>query len=261
MQDPAITVKSISQLPDAAVSPLAPPPKPKAVGAEDAYKQWWLDKTPENLNLTIKALEPTISFKMASMGAADNPQMKHQAKLFAADAVKKYDPMSGASLHTWTQSQLQSMHRFKREHQGPVRVPDRAAIDAWVMEKATREHLDQTGMEPDVGQLADLTNLSVKRIAAVRKATRPVAAASQMYDDGQESVDYMGEALEYIYQDADPIDRRIIEMTTGYGGTPVMAKNQAAAILGISPSQVTRRSERIGSRIHDMERDIQTTYQ
>ena len=239
-----------------------PKPAPaKPLRAEDAYKEWWLDKTPTKLNSVVRALDNTVSYKMSSMGIADNPQMKHQARLFAADAIKKYDPSSGASLHTWAQSHLQSMHRFKRENQGPVKVPDRAALDAWTIEKANRELTDELGYEPDVKQLADKSNISVKRIAAVRKATRPVAAASQMYDEGGATMsDYMGEALEYVYDDADQLDRKIIEMTTGYGGTTMMQKNQIAAKLGISPSQVTRRSERIGQKLQEMDQDITSTY-
>lgn len=235
--------------------------RPKALNAEDAYKRWWLDRTPENLHGAVKALEPTISYKLVSMGVGDNPQMKHQARLYAAEAIKKFDPLSGASLHTWTQSQLQNMHRFKRENQGPVKIPDRAAIDAWTLEKATREHIDENGQDPDVKQLADRTGMSVKRIAAVRRTTRPVAASSQMYDEGgAEQVDYLGESLEYVYGDADYLDRKIIEMTTGYGGTPIMQKNVIAAKLGISPSQVTRRADRIGSLVQDMESKINSAY-
>ncbi len=237
-------------------------PKPvKPLSAEAAYKEWWLDKSPTKLNSVVRALDNTVSYKMSSMGIADNPQMKHQARLFVADAVKKYDPTSGASLHTWAQSHLQSMHRFKRENQGPVKVPDRAALDAWSIEKANRELTDELGYEPDVKQLADKSNISVKRIAAVRKATRPVAAAAQMYDEGGATMsDYMGEALEYVYGDADQLDRKIIEMTTGYGGTTMMQKNQIALKLGISPSQVTRRSERIGQKLQEMDQDITSTY-
>lgn len=237
------------------------PAQPKPLNAESAYKEWWLDQTPTKLNSVVRALDNTVSYKMSSMGIADNPQMKHQARLFVADAVKKYDPNSGASLHTWAQSHLQSMHRFKRENQGPVKVPDRAALDAWAIEKANRELTDELGYEPDVKQLADKSRMSVKRIAAVRKATRPVAAASQMYDEGGSTMsDYMGEALEYVYDDADQIDKKIIEMTTGYGGVTMLQKNQIAAKLGISPSQVTRRTERIGMKLQEMDQDITSTY-
>jgi len=227
---------------------------------ESLYDMWAVEPTPDNLSRVVKSMDNTIGYKLSTIGAADNPQMKHQARLYAADAVKKYDPASGASLRTWTQSQLQSLQRFRRENQGPVKVPDRAAIDAWAIERASRELEDEIGFEPDVKQLADRSGLSVKRIANVRKITRPIAADSQMYDDGTELPDFMGEALEYIYDGSDPVDRKIIEMTTGYGGSQIMQKNHIAAKLGISPSQVTRRSERIGSKISEMDQDLEGAY-
>ncbi len=246
------------QLPEP--QPIVESDAPATHPVELAYKRWWVDQTPENLNTVVKELAPVVSYKMVSMGVADNPSMKHQAKLYAADAVRKFDPMSGANLQTWTRSQLQSMHRFKRENQGPIKIPDRAALDAWTLEKSSRDYIDKHGVEPDTKELADHSGISVKRIAAVRKATRPIAADSQMYDDGQTPVDFLGEALDYVYDDADRIDRMIIEHTTGYGGRQALPKNEVARILGISPAQVTRRAQRISDAVQQMEAGLHQTH-
>lgn len=235
-------------------------PIPKAVDAtpESLYETWRSDPTPDNLGLVVNSLGSTIDYKLSSMGIGNNPQMRHQARLYAAEAVRKFEPASGASLRTWTQSQLQSIHRYRRENQGPVKIPDRAAIDAWAIEKASRELEDELGFEPDVKQLADRSGLSVKRIATVRQITRPVAAAAQMFEEGgsQNAPDFLGEALDYIYDSSDPVDRKIIEHTTGYGGAQAMSKAEIALKLGISPSQVTRRSDKIGLKVQEMEQQI-----
>lgn len=224
------------------------------------YEQWQADPTPDNLGRVVKSLDTAIGYKLTSMGVGNNPQMRNQARLYAAEAVKKYNPSSGASLPTWTQSQLQSLQRYKRESQGPVKIPDRAAIDGWRIEKVRRELEDELGVEPDVKQIADRSGLSVKRIATVNKITRPVAASEQMYTEGEELPDFMGEALEYIYDESDRTDRKIIEMLTGYGGTRIRSKKEIAEKLGISASQVTRRSERIGVKLQDMEQMINKTH-
>jgi len=228
---------------------------------ESLYEAWRLDPTPESLGRVVRSMDDTINYKLVSMGVGDNPQMRSQARLFAADAVQKFDPASGTKLRTWTQSQLQSMQRYRRENQGPVKVPDRAAIDAWAIERAHRELFDELdGVEPDVKQLADRSGLSPKRIAAVRKITRPVAAGSQMYDEGHSLPDFMGEALEYVYSESDLVDRKIIEHTTGYGGAEQLSKKDTALKLGISPAQVTRRSERIGRKLQEMDQQIESTF-
>jgi len=181
------------------------------------------------------------------MGVGDNPQMRHQARLFAADAVKKFKPDSGASLSTWTQNQLQSMQRFKRENQGPVKVSDRSSLDAWTIEKGRRDLEDELGRDPDVK----------KRIATVRKATRPVAATEQMHTEGIEMSDFLGEALEYVYDESDYVDKKIIEMTTGYGGSPMMQQNAIASKLGMSASQISRRAERLGMKVQELNSDME----
>lgn len=236
------------------------PLRPAASSTEAHYETWRVDPTPDNLGKVVRSMDNVIGYKLASMGKADNPQMKHQARLFAAEAVHKFDPASGASLKTWTQSQLQSMNRFNRENQGPVKIPDRAAIDAWHIERSRREIEDETGVDPDVRQLADRSGLSVKRIAAVAKITRPVAATEQMFEIDGSLPDFLGEALEYVYDGADHTDRKIIEMTTGYGGTPILSKKDIAERLGVSASQVTRRSERIGKQLQDMDLQMEETY-
>ena len=232
--------------------PITPP--------KTAYDTWVETQQPSDLLKVVDELRPTIDFRLSALGVADNPQMRHQARLLAAEAVRKYKPDQGTALHSWVQGHLQGMNRFKRENQGPVRIPDRAALDAWTISKASQELEDELGHEPDVKTLADRTKLSVKRIADVRKTTRPVAASAQMYEEGIQLSDYLGEALEYVYDEADHVDRKLIEMTTGYGGAPVVSKSEAAARLRISPAQVTRRTERIGRKIQALEQDLEATF-
>lgn len=223
---------------------------------EDAYSAWKADPSPNNLNAAVKALDGTINYALYSVGDTDNPQLKHQAKLFAADAVKTYDPSKGAALPSWVAGQLQSLRRFKRENTGPVKVPERAQLDAWHLEKTRRDYLDQHGVDPDVKQLADASKMSVKRITDVRRSTRPVVAQEAIGDIEQSMVDYTDEALEYVFDESDATDRQIIQMLTGYGGTDMLPKHLVAQKLGVSPSQITRRSDRIAQKLQQMEADL-----
>lgn len=223
---------------------------------DEAYNLWKSDPTPQNLHATVRALDGTINYALYATGDTENPQLRHQARLFAADAVRTYDPTKGTQLPSWVAGQLQSLKRFKRENSGPVKVPERAQMDAWHLEQVRRDYLDKHGVDPDVKQLADASNLSVKRIADVRRTTRPVVASEAIGDVEQSAVDYTDEALEYVYDGSDATDRKIIEMLTGYGGTEMLPKHVIAAKLGVSPSQITRRSERIALKLQEMEQDL-----
>lgn len=226
-----------------------------------AYDTWTADPTPDNLYGVVRELNPAIQSKLAALGVSDDPRMRAQAKLFAAEAVKTYDPRSGASLPTWVQNNLQSMQRFKRMHSGPTTVPDRVALDAWAIEKATRAHLDETGEEPDVVQLADRVKMPISRIEKVRRSTRSVGSDAQAFETAQgEDYAHQDDALRYIHEESDGVDRKLIEMTTGYGGGPKLAKNEIAQRLKLSPAMVTRRTAVIAEKLAKLESELENTF-
>lgn len=240
-------------------APVTAPPKP--FGIASAYTQWQNKQTPESLADVVEAMRPMIDYRVSAHGGADNPKMRHQAKLIAADSIRRFNPAAGANLQSWVQTNLQGLNRYRRESQGPVKVPERASLDAWSLELASRRFQDDHDREPDVRELADASGLSVKRIADVRKATRPIGSEAQsMASPEAHQADFLGEAMEYLYGELDYVDRRIIDMTTGYGGTEMLPKNVIAQRLGISPSQVTRRSDAIAKRLQAMEDDLQSAY-
>lgn len=230
-------------------------------GAHDrlgaAFTQWQNTKKPEDLAQVVGLLKPVVDYKLGSLGVADNPRMRHTATLMAAEAIQRYDPGSGHKLTTWTQAHLRGMGRVKREQQGAVKVPDRAALDAWHLDKTTREFVDKHGREPDTLELADASKLSLARIEKVRKATRPVAATSQLYAEQASKPSYTDEALDYLYHDSDHIDRRILEMTVGYKGAQIRSKNEIAQMLGLSPATITRSTARMASKLQELESDLE----
>ena len=79
------------------------------------------------------------------------------------------------------------------------------------------------------------------------------------FADGQQekdSPDYLDEATNYVYHDSDHVDRKLLELKTGYGRKsenfiPMKAKDIAAK-LNISPSQVSRRSLRLSKKINEI---------
>ena len=208
----------------------------------------------------VDALHPLIASQAAAYGGSDSPHIRHQAKLMAADAVRTYDPTSGTKLTTWVQSNLRGLTRYRREMGSPVRIPERAQLDAWSIEKARRKYVDTHGDEPDSRQLADAASMPVKRIAEVMNMTRPMSSDSSTFGGSQTVPDNMDEALGYVYGNSDKTDRLIIEHLTGYGGKPLLQKQEIAAKLGVSPAMVTRRSDLIGQATQDFDRELSRTY-
>ena len=197
----------------------------KPSSLDSAYAEYLKDPTPDRLSDVVDHLSPVINYSVSSINEGSNALIKNKAKIFAAEAVKKFNPNAGAALPTWVSGQLMQLKRFKREVNQPVKVPERVQLDAYTLSRAEKEFYDKHNREPDVEELSDYAKI---------------------------------EALDYAYKDADKVDRKIIEMKTGYGGRyEPMPPNKIAAMLGLTPSQLTRRSIKLSLRIQEIEKNLQ----
>lgn len=219
------------------------------------YDMWQADPTPENLNTVVDGLQPTIDYTLRSLSAGNDRLMRTKARNFAAKAVQSYDPTQGAQLHTWTSNQLMPLRRFRREVNQPIKVPERTQLDAYSLMRAETDFIEKNNREPDLEELADFSKIPVKRIEKIRRQFRRMPSQEALGDSiVQTESDHISEALDYIYRDADKIDRQIIEMKTGYGGKyEPMEPKDIALQLGLTPSQLSRRSAHLTMQIQETE--------
>ncbi len=249
------TDKSVINTPNA--------PASRHYAYQEAYDAWRADPTPDNMNAVVGKLQPVISSALVGIGGLDNPLLREQARIYAAEAVQKYDPdnANGAGLHTWTSRQLMQLRRVKRQSSQPLKIGDRAMLDAWHLHKVEQDFLDRNDREPDLNELADLTAIPVKRISELRARMRPSVSETSAVAAGQagtETPDFAPEALDYVYQEADYTDRKILEMRLGYGGKhQPMSGKEVAARLKIHPAQVSRRAAKLAWRLKNTEADLE----
>lgn len=226
---------------------------------ERLWEKWKATPTPDTLNRVVGSLEPTIHHALISTGSADDPVLRAHARVFAAQGIQKYDPSSGASLATWTSNQLQQLRRLKRQSQAVTQVSETAQLDGLHLARLEREFNDEHGRDPDVWELADISRLPVKRIEKVRRTLRRTPSEEALAGLSQESgPDFDGEAIGYVFRDSDHIDRKIIEMKTGYGGKHEPMTPKAIAIaLKLKPYDLSRRSTRIALRLREIQQALQ----
>jgi len=219
------------------------------------YDEWLEDPTPDRLNSVVDTLQPSIDHSLRSINSSDDRLMRTRARTLAAKAVTTYDPNAGAQLTTWTSNQLMPLRRIRREVQQPIRVPERTQLDAYTLMKSEFEFIEKHNREPDIEELADFSKIPRKRIEKIRKQYRRMPAQEALGDSiVQTETDYTSEALDYIYNDSDQIDRKIIEMKTGYGGKyDPMEPKDIALKLGLTPSQLSRRSAKLTLQIQEVE--------
>lgn len=226
----------------------------------EVYSAYVADPTPENLNTVVNQLKPTIDYQLASLGSNTDPVMKNKALTYTAQAVKSYNPEFSA-LPTYVSSQLRRLSRDRRAVLSPTKVPERLQLEAYQLFKKEQEFIDNNGREPDEGELAEESGVSLKKLKTIRQAMMPLATDETFGEQSENAKpDFLGEATDMVYSEADHVDRKILEYKVGYGKK--IPKNlkatEIAAKLKISPSQISRRSMRLSKKINELKEALES---
>lgn len=225
---------------------------------ETEFQNWQANPTPENMGLLLEAAEPVIQSSLKSY-AGGNDALHGTARRIAADAFPKYDPQKGTKLRTYLMTQLQPLTRHAKAYSQVTHVPERVSTDLFSLNQANQKYFDQYGREPADSELADVTGLSMRRIARVRQFSRGDLAESSLTenDDGEQSVMYPGVHkanpeqiwMEYVHHDLAPVDQKILEWKTGYNGKAILSNNEIARRLRLSPGAISQRASRIANKL------------
>jgi len=78
------------------------------------------------------------------------------------------------------------------------------------------------------------------------------AGGFYMYVRPDETDPRLQQALEFVYFDADPVDKKILEYTFGVGGTPIKKFNEIAKELELSDSSLKRRKRKLAKEIKEL---------
>lgn len=255
VDEPLLSISDVVGL--SAPEPLDTIEEDKDIASLSPYEKWQLFKDGDSLYEVTKSLRPTIDSVVASLGGTGNPQIAAKARVIAAKAIQSYDPDAGATLPTWVSQQLRQLTRDIRKSNSLVHVPDGVQLDAYALYRAEREFEDEHGREPTVEELSDISHIPVKRIKDVRTKMRPVIAdAGTESEDGSATLsmadsDYTQDALDYVYAESDRNDKKLLEYTVGYGGSPVLDAKKIMDKLKLTPVQLSRRKARLSMRINE----------
>jgi DNA-directed RNA polymerase sigma subunit (sigma70/sigma32) len=229
------------------------------VDLQTSFDQYTAEPTPDNLHGVVQNLRPTIDYALSNLpDGRENPVLRARAHVLAAKAITRYDPKAGAALPTWVSNQLLPLRRMSRQSRSVTKVPERIQLDAFTLKRAEHEFVDKFDREPDVNELADFSRIPQKRIETIRRTLKKTPSEAALGDAGQvNETDFSGEAIDYVHQDSDHTDRRILEHKTGYGGADILPTQEVGRVLGLTPTQLSRRSTRLTYKIQQVERMLQ----
>lgn len=217
----------------------------------------WISK-PEDSKKTndfLKAIEPTVKSALHSYAPGQEDSLKMRANLMALDVARRYKPDKGTHINSFLMNGLKSLRREAQRKNQPVYIPENVALEQHKLMKASGELMAEKGRPATVAELADRTSMSVKRIAKVRQYKNPVSSSTLMSEEGDSLFNRQKDPqtvwADYIYHDLDPIDKKIYEWSTGYGGSSKLSKGEIAKHLRISAPAVSQRVAKIIKRLEE----------
>lgn len=224
----------------------------KRPALEQSYEHWAQNRTQDNLRRVVSAAEPVINTAVTSFAGGD-PALRARAKALAVKAIKSYDPARGTQLKTHLMIRLQPLQRYYLKRVTPIATPERVQLDHFRLRQAEEAFKQTKGREASDDELTELTGLTPRRIAHVRKLSRGVLAEAQLDSrdgtgtnlPGTQQVTPEDIWIEYVHHDLDPIDKKILEWKTGLYGKERLGTSAIARRLNITPSAVSQRASKI----------------
>lgn len=224
----------------------------------DAFNTWKTTPNPQTSSAFLSAVRPIIDTAVRPLG--DSPALRGQAKQLVLQHAGTYDPTK-ASLRTHLMTNLQRLQRISGQQSTPIRIPERAMLQAKSLRDATLNLVDELGREPSDSELANATGLSVRRIAQVRQ--QPYAMSEGMASHDPEGNPTTGPGVkhetpaeiwhDFIYSDLSPKDQLIFDYATGRNGRPQLPPGQIARALKVTPSFVSQRLAHVQTRMNELQ--------
>ena len=169
----------------------------------------------------LKTIEPTVVKAINAYASGDRSYLT-QARIFAIEAGKTYDPDRGASLETHVYGQLRRLQRLSAQRGNLTRLSENVAQERSVVQRAIRELTADLGEDPTTEQIADKVGMSRRRVDALMNYKPVIPDSVAVSPEGDSLAAYDEEKTlrlydNVIYDELDDVDKRIYEWSTGYG--------------------------------------------
>ena len=119
---------------------------------------------------------------------------------------------------------------------------------------------DSKGRPPTVEELSDSMNVAIGEIERLQLEQRKDLSMAELQDSDDaggfyfyarnEDVDpILKQAIQFVYFDADPVDKKIMEHTFGLSGMPRMTSKNLRSKLGLKAGDMKKRQNKIAKDI------------
>jgi len=229
------------------------------------FNDYKLGSSPAKKKL-LSSLKPLIYKQVHRFKGSGLPMtsLKLEGHRLAGQAIENYDP-SKAQLNTHVTNYLKKMSRFVTNYQNVGHIPEPRALMIGKYQTAFENLSAEKGREPTKDELADNLQINSVEIDRLQTELRKDLAIRVEEDDGDGGIggfyqfaDTSGgdpklkQALEFVYYDADIIDKKILEHTFGLNGKHILATKDLETSLRVTTFELKKRRSKLAKEIRGL---------
>lgn len=246
----------IDELPELNLETLPVVPTTKQKDA-DLYDKWVKSKSKQDLANLLKVLNPLIQKEVnRASGSLPKAVLEAEAKKWAIEAIKKFNPNSGTVLSTYVTHYLQKVRRLNYEHQNMSRIPESRHLEYGTFKNSLETLRDQLAREPTDTELASHLNW---KPFAVKKFK------GMLYEDHFESgsdkpseaskFDFEKTKFDYIQGHLDDQEKIIMKSLTA-SDKKRKSSAELAAELGVNQNRLSYLKTKMKKKIRTIQNEL-----
>ena len=209
----------------------------------------------------ISSLTPLINSQASKFANSGLPPIaiKLEGQKLTSQAIDTYDP-NRAQLNTHVTNYLQKLSRFVTSYQNVGHIPEPRALMIGKYQTIYANLEADKGREPTLAELADAMHVNINEVERLQTELRKDLSTSIIAEDEDSSGFYqyvspmsydpkVKEAVEFVYFDSDPIDKKILEYTLGLYGNPKKTGKEIGMLLNIGENDLKLRRAKLAQDI------------
>lgn len=216
-----------------------------------AWQQWNKSRNDADLMMVMDRINPVIMGEVNRWsGAVAPPTLTLEAKNLALGAIKTFDPNRGAALNTHVTNKLKKLSRLVYSNQNLARIPEHKTLQQRTFAMAEERLRDRLGRDPTADELREELGWTRNYLADFQRSAR-----KEFVDTGEVANVFDTDSgdtglVDFAYQDLSPLQKKIFEYRTGYGGKPVLSNPEIRKKLGLRQSQLSYQHRKMVDRLH-----------
>lgn len=208
----------------------------------------------------VKHLDPIIQSNVRKYSnVLPRSVVEAQLKQYTLKAIDSFKPDTGNQLKTHVMGQMRKINRSNYQNQSAIRLPENYYINYKPYQDTVKNLTESFGREPSDSEVAG--KLGWRPLDAQRareRYTKEFFEGQATYDVGMVDRDDSSSALRFAYNSMSPLEKRVLELKSGYGGIKAIPAGKIHQVLKITPSRMNRLQQSVVGKIQEAQEALES---